>query len=62
MSTVHAALVEVSAACSTSELAGRLLASSADVARGLRGLARTGRVTATADGYLAVGSSLPSAG
>ena len=62
MSTVHAALAEVLAACSTSELAGRLLAPSAGVARGLRGLTRTGRVTATDDGYLAVVSSLPSTG
>lgn len=59
MSTVHAALAEASVAYSTSELAGCLRAPRADVARGLRGLARAGRVTATGDGYLVVGSSSP---
>jgi hypothetical protein len=59
MSTVYAALAEASAACSTSELAGCLRAPRVDVARGLRGLVRAGRVTATDDGYLAVGSPSP---
>jgi len=57
MDAVHAALAEVAAPCSISELADRLTVRRVDVARGLRGLVRAGRALVTEDGYLAARAS-----